>query len=424
MASPFQSAIEAVLKPLEFAAREDFAQLSRVRNLEASVADAARRAGALAIPRDARDRLRRVQRAFEAPLDAKRIAREVERALQALRPLAEPSWSESALERSTAVLPGLGPKRAEALARRDLRTIADLLFHLPSRYDDRRSLVSVGDLEVGRRATFVARVLVCDFVAWRGRGGQRGRRVFEAVVGDDTGKVHLRWLHAGDAIAGVVRKDGLLLVTGDVRRYRFAKVIHHPEIERLSGGEGEPPVDREAIRSVVPDYPTTEGVHTRGLRRAVLAGVEQYADLLGSHLPAALVQERALPEPAEALRALHAPDVDVDLEALRAGSSAARARLVLEELYLLELGLVLQRAQRGREPGIPIAADGPRSRAAPTSLPFQLTGAQQRCRREILADLAQPHPMSRLLEGDVGSGKTVLAFLAAVAVAESGCHIS
>ncbi len=420
MASPFQSAIEAVLKPLEFAARDDFAQLSRIRDLERSVSDAARRACALAIPRDARDRLRRLQRAFEAPLDPKRCAREIERALLALRPLADPPWAESALGRSTAVLPGLGPKRAEALARRGLRTIADLLFHLPSRYDDRRSLLSVGDLEVGRRATFVARVRVCDFVAWRGRRGRRGGRVFEAVVGDDTGQVHLRWIHGGEALSSLVRKGALLLVTGEVRRYRFTKVIHHPEIERLSAGEGEPSLDREAIRSVVPDYPTTEGVHPRGLRRAVRAAVEQYSDLIGSHLPAALAQEQGLPEPAAALRALHAPGVDVDLEALRAGSSAARARLVLEELYLLEVGLVLQRAQRGREPGIPIAGDGPRSRAAPTSLPFRLTAAQERCWREIRADLARPHPMNRLLEGDVGSGKTVLAFLAAVAVAESG----
>ncbi len=183
MGSPFQLAVEAVLKPLAFAARADFAQLPRVRDLERSVSDAARCAGALAIPRDARDRLRRLQRAFEAPLDPKRCAREIDRVLQALRPLADPSWAESALARSPAVLPGLGPKRAEALARRGLRTIAYLLVHLPSRYDDRRSLLPVGDLEVGRRATFVARVLVCDFVAWRGRRGRRGGRVFEAVVG-------------------------------------------------------------------------------------------------------------------------------------------------------------------------------------------------------------------------------------------------
>jgi ATP-dependent DNA helicase RecG len=133
-----------------------------------------------------------------------------------------------------------------------------------------------------------------------------------------------------------------------------------------------------------------------------------------------LAQEQGLPEPADALRALHAPGVDADIEALRSGNNAARVRLVLEELYLLEVGLVLQRAQRGREPGIPITGDGPRSRAALAQLPFQLTGAQQRCCREIRADLARPHPMNRLLEGDVGSGKTVLAFLAAVAVAESG----
>src|SRR5262249_50371735 len=111
---------------------------------------------------------------------------------------------------------------------------------------------------------------------------------------------------------------------------------------------------------------------------------------------------------------------DADVEALRQGGHPARARLVLEELYLLEVGLALRREERGREPGVPIAADGPRARAALRRLPFRLTRAQERAWAEIRADLARPHPMQRLLEGDGGGGRTVVAFLAAVAAAEGG----
>jgi ATP-dependent DNA helicase RecG len=419
-ASPFEAAIVALLKPLEFAARDDFAHYERVRNLEESVVAAARRVASLAVPRDVRDLLTGVERRFEGRLGPESARREIRRSLEALRPLAAPAWAEEALARSPAVLPGLGPKRAEALGRRGLRTVEDLLFHLPARYDDRRALLSVGDLEVGRRVTFAARVLVADFVARRGRPGRRGGRTFQAVVGDESGTVNLKWFHGGEAIARLARKDALLLVTGDVKRYRFSKEILHPEIERLTGEEEGDPARLERLRSIVPDYATPEGLHPRGLRRAVQLAVEQYADLVVGHLPEAFAREHELPTPAGALRTLHAPGVEVDLDALREARHPARARLVLEELYLLELGLALRRAARRCEAGVAIPGGGPRSRAAPESLPFRLTRAQERAWAEIRADLQRPHPMNRLLEGDVGSGKTVVAFLAAVAVAESG----
>jgi ATP-dependent DNA helicase RecG len=418
--SPGQAAIEAVIRPLEFAARDGFAKLDRVRDLEATVAAAARRALGLALPREVAGALREVRDAFKSPLaeDARRPA--IERALRSLRPFAAAEFAENALTASPSVLPGLGPRRAEGLERRGIRSVGDLLFHLPVRWEDRRSLVRVGDLEVGRRATFVARVLVCGYASWRGR---RGGRLFEAVVGDESGNVSLKWFRGGEAIARTVKKDALLLVTGEVKRYRFAKELQHPEIEVLRDesdgaepGEGGAP----AKRRIVPDYPAPEGLHPRTLRRAVQRAVSQYADLVSGHLPEALVRERGLPSPAEALRQLHAPDPDADVEALREGRSAAHERLVLEELYLLELGLALRRARRRQAPGVAIAAEGPRVHAALRDLPFELTGAQLRAWHEIRGDLGRPHPMNRLLEGDVGSGKTVVAFLAAVATAEAG----
>ena len=145
--SPFQLAVAAVLRPLEFAAQDDFARLGRVRDLESSIAGAAERAGVLSIPPDAKKIFARVAKSFSSSSDAD-LAERVRDALERVRPLAEPSWSEAELARSPAILPGLGPKRAEILARRGLRTVGDLLFYLPTRYDDRRSLQSVDSLEV------------------------------------------------------------------------------------------------------------------------------------------------------------------------------------------------------------------------------------------------------------------------------------
>jgi ATP-dependent DNA helicase RecG len=419
-ASPFASALAAVLKPLAFAARDDFGHLDRVRGLEATVAAAAARGRELAVPPDARTVFAEVAEAFAEPLEADRRRAAIDRARALLEPLADPGWPEAALARPTTRLAGVGPRRAEALARRGLRCVGDLLFQLPTRYDDRRSLAQVGDLEVGRRATFVARVLVCDFVARRGRTRGRGGRMFEAVVGDDTGTAHLRWFHGSEAIARTVQKGALLLVTGDVRRYRFSKEIVHPEIERLDRRDAEvEAVDAASLRQIVPGYAGVEGLHPLALRRIVQQAVAHYADLVEGHLPERVARERRLPPPAEALRRLHRPDPEADVETLEAGRSPAAVRLVLEELYLLELGLALRRESRAREPGIPIPADGPRA-AAPATLPFALTAAQERVWREIRADLARAHPMNRLLQGDVGSGKTAVAFLAAAAVADGG----
>jgi ATP-dependent DNA helicase RecG len=412
--SSFQSAIAAILRPLEFAARDDFSKLDRVRDLERTVSVAAERAAELAIPQPARDALKRIAQSFPSA-DGGDLAARVGDAIAALREFAKPEWSERQLADSTAVLPGVGAKRAERLARRDLGSVADLLFYLPVRYDDRRSLQPVGSLEVGTRATFVARVLGCAFSSRRGRF--RGR-VFEALVGDDTGTVTLKWFRSGDSLSKQVRKDALLLITGDVKRYRFDKELAHPEISVLTDASSERATVRE-VRSVAAEYATPEGFHPRGLRRAIAAAVERYSDLVPGHLPADLVAKHGLPEPGEALRELHQPSLDVDVAELAAGATPARARLVLEELYLLELGLALRRAQRAAEPGTPIAR-GQRSAAAARALPFTLTGAQERALGEILEDLSRAHPMNRLLEGDVGCGKTVVAYLAAAAAAENG----
>ena len=132
-ASPFQLALEALLRPLEFAARDDFAALERVRNLAGSVTGATREVATLAVPADVRKTLEREAQRFEKPLEGDALREAVGRALAALRPLAEPAWTEAALARRPDVLPGVGPRTAEALAKRELRSVGDLLFHLPMR---------------------------------------------------------------------------------------------------------------------------------------------------------------------------------------------------------------------------------------------------------------------------------------------------
>jgi len=345
-------------------------------------------------------------------------------ALAVIEAWTAPEFCEALLARSVSVLRGVGPKRADAMARRGLRTISDLLFHLPTRYDDRRALELVGDLEVGRRATFMAEVRSVEHSA--SRGGRRFQRIFQVVVGDDTGSVTLKWFRGAGSVEKELRPGVLLLVTGDVKRYRFSKEIVHPEVETVdqSGSETGDVSDsrpsEETLRSVVPDYPVPDGVNPRTLRRLIGLAVEEYADLVEGCLPAKCVLGRGLPGMGLALRLVHRPELKSNLADYEAHQSPAHERLSLEELYLLELGLVLRKASRRGRPGIGNDIDCDRVRAAPQSFPFVLTGAQARVWAEVASDLAAPHPMNRLLQGDVGSGKTAIALLAAVAVAANG----
>ncbi|NNL84110.1 MAG: DEAD/DEAH box helicase, partial [Myxococcales bacterium] len=404
-ASPFQRALETLARPLEFAASRD-ANRERVQNLEDHVRRQVRLLREMAIPDDAREQLAALAAQFEeGASDAI-----VRRGRELVRVLAAPEYVEEALLRPLSSLRGLGDKRAEILKKRDLRTVEDLLFLLPQRYDDRRVRVSVGELEVGQRSTFEAEVLVSGQATHRGR---RGQRLVEAVVGDDSGTINLKWFRGFDTLLRMLRKGTRLRVTGDVKRYRFSKEIIHPEIEVL-GGE-----DRPAEGDVLPEYPAIQGIPPRTLRGAIRTALTQYADLIPTYAPRG-EGGAALPEVPEALRLLHDPAADVEIESLREHSHVAHQRLVLEELYLLEVGLALRKQGGDRVPALPVAAEGERLERARLSLPFALTGAQDRTWREIRADLARAHPMHRLLQGDVGSGKTAVAYLAALASAASG----
>jgi ATP-dependent DNA helicase RecG len=381
-----------------------------VLDLEATVQEALRRASGLAIPPDASQHLAALARRLEeAPRGGPERESVLGDALRAVEAMAAPGWALAALARPLSSLAGFGPKRAALLARRGLQTVEDLLFHLPVRYDDRTRLARIAELQVGLRATFAGEVLVADSGVRRG-----GRRVFQAVVGDGSGTIDLKWFRAPEGLAGTVKKGARLLVSGEVRRWRFSKEMIHPEIEPLRD-----PAETARHLGVVPDYPGIEGLPPRTLRRGVELAVDQAADLVEGHLPAAIVRARKLPSLSDALRRVHRPE-PADIADLRERRGAAFERLILEELYLLEVGLALRRSAREREPGIPLTPRDGSVKAALERLPFRLTKAQQRTLGEIRADLARPHPMHRLLQGDVGSGKTAVAFLAACSVADAG----
>ena len=338
-------------------------------------------------------------------------------------PLPSPSASPSAspapvnvLTQSIQFLKGVGPARAQMLRRLGIETIGDALALLPRRYDDRTNLKPIRSLQVGTQETFEGTILVSG----SSRTG-RGRRLYEMIVGDATGTMRCLWFQFHEAYMRQRYRTGQrVIVTGEVRINAYSgqrKEVHHPDLEIIEADEREP----LHTGRMVPVYPATEGLHQKTLRTVIKRIVDEYAHQVEDCLPPALRERLHLMEASQALREVHFPSADADLEALNHWSSEAHRRLVFEEFFLLELGLALrQRDTTIEERRIAYRGTGALADQLRIQLPFKLTTAQEHVLAEIMANMRRPHPMNRLLQGDVGSGKTIVALLAMLLAIESG----
>jgi ATP-dependent DNA helicase RecG len=364
-------------------------------------ASAAGRAAALAQARELLEELRRFRAAPTPPAYG--------RTPGPIRPLLD------ALRLPVQFVKGVGPRRAEQLGAFGIHTVEDLLFHLPFRYEDRRGVQTIAGARPGGDATVVA-VLESVHERWGGRGR---RKVLEATAHDATGTLALAWYHQLHYFRTRFRPGQRVLVHGRVEaRRRGALRMIHPEVEIL---EGEEDAD---VGRIVPVYGKPQGVSAGAMRRLVRNAVEHYASRVPSALPSGIAGARGLLDLATALCAVHCPPGDADVAPLNAGTSPAHRAIVYDELFYLQLGMALRRSQVAREPGIAFTVPAARADRLRATLPFTLTDAQARVVREIEHDMAAPHPMHRLVQGDVGSGKTVVALYAAAIAVESGHQVA
>jgi ATP-dependent DNA helicase RecG len=334
-------------------------------------------------------------------------------------PSVPPSTSPAAvnvLTQSIQFLKGVGPTRAQMLRRLGIETIGDALALLPRRYDDRTNLKPIRNLQVGIQETFEGTILVSG----SSRTG-RGRRLYEMIVGDATGTMRCLWFQFHETYMRQRYRTGQrVIVTGEVHINPYSgqrKEVHHPDLELIEADEREP----LHTGRMVPVYPATEGLHQKTLRTVIKRIVDEYAHQVEDCLPLGLRERLQLMEASQALREVHFPSADADLEALNHWSSEAHRRLVFEEFFLLELGLALQQRNTTiEERRITYRGTGALADQLRSQLPFELTMAQERVLAEIIANMQRPHPMNRLLQGDVGSGKTIVALLAMLLAIESG----
>ena len=439
---------EALEKPLLYASHNDFVNLRKLKGLEPYVQAWVDKAGRLGPPSFSPDLLQRfgtVLRGFDAmdPEGKKSRVREAQGLLAKMKagePPGEdlpslPTFSEfqkmrQELKTPIQYLKGVGPRLSEILKKKNIRTVEDALYFLPRAYEDRRFIKKISQLTVGKHETAVGEVLSSDIVH-HGR-----RRSFTVMMGDETGILTAKWFNFNPRfMKGRFRKGMRVILSGEIRMFQFQKEIHHPEIEVLEdpGEKGKEPSPDSApgeeslhFKRIVPIYSETEGLYQRQrlIRRIQKRVVDQFAAKAVSGLPAEICRRQGFIPLSEALRRVHFPDLQEDIQALQERKSPAHRRLIFEEFFFMEIGLALRRSGTALEKGIAFPISHRYTQKLRSLLPFALTPAQDRVIREIEGDMRKPHPMTRLLQGDVGSGKTIVALTAALMAIEGGYQVA
>ena len=323
------------------------------------------------------------------------------KSVPAARRLAEP------LATPVIDLRGVGPALAAKLEAKGLRTVEDLLLFLPRKFEDRRAPRTVAEAPVGERSVIAGRITTV-------REAHGRRRRLEVVVRDEQrGTLICIWFNYRPSFLKRFPLFAHVLVSGEVREgYRGnGKVMHHPDVELA---DAEVQVD-ESFGRVVPIYSEIEGVYPRQFRKIAKRAVDEYVRWVPDDFPENIRKRRKLLPLPEALREAHFPEKFAD----DMGQGEPRRRLAFDELFMVQLGLALRRRGVKVEPGIAFRATAESLERVAAELPWPLTSAQERAIEEIAADMRKPEPMNRLLQGDVGSGKTAVALLAArLAVAD------
>jgi ATP-dependent DNA helicase RecG len=333
------------------------------------------------------------------------------------------------LELSTPVqyIKGVGPRIAEILATKGISTVDDLLHYLPFRYEDRLNPRGISELRAGEMATVIGEV--------RNSGLFRTRRmpIFQLTVGQGRSRLRCMWFN-GTYLQGKFAPGQMIALYGKVEQDRGGELqIIQPQYEMLGdagdgvdgGSEKKAAVSLE-IGRIVPIYESAgQGkITSRWFRRIIHTALESLNPELPEPIPAVVRSRLRLVGPREALWKVHWPDAGESLEDLQSSRTPAHLRLIFDELFFVEVGLELKRRQQKAQTGIAFRLDGAVRAAIKKILPFHPTSAQKRVLREIAGDMEKPYPMRRLLQGDVGSGKTIVGFEAAIIAIENGYQVA
>ncbi|WP_192999790.1 ATP-dependent DNA helicase RecG [Vibrio litoralis] len=308
-------------------------------------------------------------------------------------------------------LSGVGAKVAEKLAKIGLHSIQDLLFHLPLRYEDRTRIYPIAKLHAGLFVAIQGRVMSCDTHFGR-------KKMLTVKVSDGNGTLTLRFFNFNAGMKNSFAEGRPLYAYGEIKRGNMGLEIMHPDYHFLNGSDAP-----QLEQSLTPIYPTTDGLRQNTLKNLT----DQALELLDSSavtelLPNGLYDHQITLN--QALHTIHRPSPDIDMQQFELGKHPAQRRLIIEELLAQNLSMLDVRSKGQQDQSLPLNCTGQLKQQLLATLPFTPTNAQARVVSEIEKDLQQPHPMMRLVQGDVGSGKTLVAVLAATHALEQGYQVA
>lgn len=421
--------LNSIERPLMFASKNSFSHLPNIKGLESTIQKIADGSQQSAVNSENKIKLSTLTQIFQG-FDSLLLDEKKARIMEALRVVEElknlkslvphPSSlntsfdllsSRKALSTPIQFIRGVGPKLASLLEKKGIRTVEDALYFVPREYQDRREIRKMSKVEIGKVETVVGEVLAVDAVDFR-----RGRKkVFEMMAGDGSGVIVGKWFHFNlGFMKARFKKGDRVIMTGEIKAFGGQREMHHPDIEPFDDA------DKLNFGRIVPVYPLTEGLGEKTIRKIISQVISGYSDNVIDGLPPEIVKKRGLMPIKEALMKVHFPDNAEDIEALLSGRSPARKRLVFDEFFFFELGMALKHKGVTLEKGIPMKEKGELAAKLRSLLPFALTGAQERVLNEIRRDMALNHPMNRLVQGDVGCGKTIAAFMSVLIAVENG----
>jgi len=444
MTEELLSILEALEKPLRFASRGGFQNIHKVKDLDQLVDDLTLKALSLNISPDQVTAIKSLRESFsrynELQLDGKKEL--IEGSLNAIaelrgynqppKPVTPPSLNRKT-ERTGSqgkdlsqipiqYVKGVGPKIAEVLAKKGIESVEDALYYSPRKYEDRRRIKEISALKPDTRETIMGKVILA------GKVRTKTREIFQVILSDGTGTVALVWFQFNEKYLRATYKKGVtVILSGEVRLgYNDSLQIIHPKPEDIEVIEDEEKLEKDFLNlnRIVPIYPLTEGIKQRRIRKIMKTITDTYSSFVPDCIPEDIKQRRKVVGLSEALSRVHFPadsDCVVNLtDRISVYESIPHRTLSFYEFLLMELGLALKKRDVSKMPGISFHPTGQLTDRLLGRLPFTLTSAQKRVLSEIENDMRSESPMNRLLQGDVGSGKTVVALLSMLKAVECG----
>ena len=311
------------------------------------------------------------------------------------------------------VTKGIGPKMALLLEKKGLKTVEDLLYFIPRRYEDRRVIKKILSVIIGKKETIIGEV-ICSQIKSYGR-----KKIFEVTITDNQGIITAKWFQGNQSyLKTTFTKGKRVIMTGEVSANLSGIAMLHPDFEILDNHHDSE--DMLHYGRIVPIYSETEGLHQKYIRRIMMQVVNSYSKYVLSPIPKDICLRKNLGKIDDSLRSVHFPGFDENIETFNSMQSVPHRRLIYDEFFFFELGMALRKKGNVLEIGNAFNRVGTLLEMFYKKLPFSLTKSQQKAIREIEYDMNRPFPMNRLLQGDVGCGKTVVAMAAMVKACENG----